>query len=121
MNAINWFEVPTTDLDRATKFYETILGTEMIKVEMGGFPMHMFPADMETGVGGHLASPGDGAPGENGSLIYLNCNGKIDDVLGRVEAAGGAVMLPKTHIGDPGYIAFIRDSEGNKIGLHSSA
>ncbi len=23
-NAISWFEIPSTDLDRATKFYETI-------------------------------------------------------------------------------------------------
>jgi len=28
-------------------------------------------------------------------------------------------VLPKTDIGDPGFIALVRDTEGNVVGLHA--
>jgi len=40
--------------------------------------------------------------------------------LGRVESAGGKVILPKTGIGENrGFIALFIDTEGNKVGFHS--
>ena len=55
-NALNWFDIPASDLDRAVKFYNTILGAEMTVMEpMPGFKMAMFPS--EEGVGGSLAHP----------------------------------------------------------------
>jgi predicted enzyme related to lactoylglutathione lyase len=43
----------------------------------------------------------------------------LDETLGRVEKAGGKIVMPKTDIGPPGFIAIVRDSEGNSVGLHS--
>jgi len=51
--------------------------------------------------------------------VYLNASGKLDACLERVVPAGGAVVMPKTDIGDPGFIAVVRDTEGNLVGLHS--
>jgi predicted enzyme related to lactoylglutathione lyase len=59
-------------------------------------------------------------PSGDGVVIYLNCDGRFDDVLGRVESAGGSIVEPKSHIPTVGWIAQILDSEGNRIGLHAA-
>ena len=117
-NALNWFDIPVTDIDRATKFYNTVLATELQSVEIpDGFVMGMFPA--EDGIGGAVIKGEGYTPSAEGSVIYLNAGADLSDALGRVEAAGGQVLLPKTDIGENGYVAFLLDPEGNKVGLHS--
>lgn len=122
-NAISWFEIGTTDLDRATKFYETIFQLKLNPLDLDNIKMRMFPLDdMMTGVGGALVdSKGFHKPsGTDGPLIYLNGNPDVQLILDRVEAAGGKIMMPKTEISaEYGYMAVIFDSEGNRIGLHS--
>ena len=117
-DAINWFELPVLDLERAQKFYETVLATKLKTEIFGGLPNALFPAG--EGVGGALVKDPRRAPHASGALVYLNANGKLDACLGRVEAAGGKVLLPKTSIGDPGDIALVLDTEGNQIGLHAT-
>lgn len=122
-SAISWFEIPSTDLDRATKFYEKIFNVSLIPMDMPSIRMRMFPVeDQMTGIGGavvhsggfHKPSPTDGP------LIYLNGNPDVQQVLDRVVAAGGSIMVPKTEISpEYGFMAVIIDSEGNRIGLHS--
>ena len=34
VNAVTWFEIYVDDMDRARKFYETVLGEEMIPMPM---------------------------------------------------------------------------------------
>jgi predicted enzyme related to lactoylglutathione lyase len=122
-HAISWFEIGTTDLDRATKFYETIFGISMIPMDLPNIKMRMFPLDdMVSGIGGALVYSGDfhKPSATDGPLIYLNGNPDVDNVLEKVEAAGGKVMVPKTEISpEYGYMAVILDTEGNRIGLHS--
>ena len=119
-NALNWFEIPASDIERATKFYNTILNVELIPVEMGdGYTMGMFPA--EDGVSGAVIQGEGYTPSAEGSLIYLNGGEDLNNVLNRVEGAGGQVVGPKMDIGENGFAAFFIDSEGNKVGLHSMA
>jgi len=59
-------------------------------------------------------------PSKEGSIIYLNANPALDNVLVRIEGAGGEVVVPKTQITEEiGYMAFFIDTEGNKVALHS--
>jgi len=44
-NAISWFEIPATDLERAQKFYETVFGISMIPMDMENIRMRLFPLD----------------------------------------------------------------------------
>ena len=117
-NVLNWFEIPVTQLDRATGFYETILATKLKREQFGDQALAIFGSASE-GAGGALALDAKRKPNADGTLVYLNANGKLDAVIGRVEAAGGKVIVPKTDIGAPGFIALIRDTEGNQVGLHS--
>ena len=62
------------------------------------------------------------APSETGSLVYLNAEPSLDAVLARVAAAGGQVTLPRTALPPGmGFFAHVRDSEGNRVGLHALA
>ncbi|MBL9136089.1 MAG: VOC family protein [Verrucomicrobiales bacterium] len=118
-NAVNWFELAVTDFDRAKHFYETILGTALTEVPVQGCRMAMFPFDMANGIGGSITLMAEMKPGPGGTLIYLNVEGELDVVISRVAAAGGAVERPRFAIGEHGFIAIIRDTEGNVVGLHS--
>lgn len=113
--SINWFEIPVADLDRAAAFYEGVLAVSLKREVFGGVPMAMFCAD----VGGALVEDGARKPTAEGALLFLDATGKLDDCLARVKEAGGSVLQPKTDIGDPGFIAIVRDTEGNRVGLHA--
>lgn len=121
-NAISWFEIPASDLDRATKFYEAIFGVTLIVMDLPNIKMRMFPITDNMGVGGAVVDSGGfhRPSATDGPLIYLNGNPDVQGVLDKVEAAGGKIMVPKTEISpEYGYMAVILDTEGNRIGLHS--
>jgi len=119
-NALNWFEIPTTNIDRAAKFYEAVLGASLHREVIAGIPNAILPysGGEDGAVGGALVQNPRLPPGAAGGLPYLNCTGFLDEALARVGAAGGAIVMPKTDIGF-GHIALIVDTEGNRIGLHS--
>jgi predicted enzyme related to lactoylglutathione lyase len=116
-HAISWFEIPVADLPRAQAFYERILGQPLKPELFQGTPNAIFPFDK--GVGGALVKMERRKPSTEGALVYLDCHGELEAVLARVAGAGGKVLLPRTDIGPPGFIAIIQDSEGNSVGLHS--
>ncbi len=122
-NAISWFEIPANDLNRATSFYETIFNIKLQPMDLDNIRMRMFPLkDNMTGVGGAVVdSGGFHKPSlTEGPLIYLNGNPDLQNVLDKVDSAGGSIMVPKTPISpEYGFMAVIIDTEGNKIGLHS--
>ena len=120
-HAISWFDLPATDIERAVKFYNTILGAKMeAHPMMEGYVGAFFPCDMQEGVGGDIIQGEGYTPTDTGgTLIYLNAGDDLAPVLGRVEAAGGKVLMPKTSLGENGWMASFIDSEGNRVGLHS--
>lgn len=123
-NAISWFEIPTTDIDRAQKFYETIFNITMTPLEFQNIKMRMFPIDnpME-GIGGTLVQMTADfykPSSTDGPLIYLDGNPDVQIVLDRIEGAGGKILVPKTTISDDyGDMAVFIDTEGNRIALHN--
>ena len=121
-NAISWFEIPSSDLSRAAKFYETIFGIKLNPLDLPNIKMRMFPLEDMMGVGGAIVdSGGFHKPSTtDGPLLYLNGNPDLQKVLDKVETAGGKIMVPKTEISpEYGFMAVIIDTEGNRIGLHS--
>ncbi|HQZ50492.1 MAG: VOC family protein [Chitinophagaceae bacterium] len=123
-NAISWFEIPTTDINRAQQFYEFIFNMKMSSLEFQNIKMRMFPIDnpME-GIGGTLVQISDDfykPSATDGPLIYLDGNPDLQIVLNRVEEAGGKILVPKTTISDEyGDMAVFLDTEGNRIALHN--
>jgi predicted enzyme related to lactoylglutathione lyase len=123
LNSVSWFEIPATDLDRAQRFYETVLGLALEREAMGPEQMAVFPYQRGEGVSGclHLGSERV-APSGAGTRVYLDAAPSIDAALARVAGAGGRVHTPKVALPPGmGYFARIEDSEGNVVGLHALA
>ena len=121
-HAINWFEIPVADFDRAKKFYESIFDFQMPENQMGPARMGFLAYDFKNGGrgGAIVHHPDFYTPSANGSLIYLNCDPDLQVVLERVVPAGGTVLSLKTEVAPGlGNWALILDSEGNRIALHS--
>lgn len=123
MSAIHWFEIPVSDIQRASAFYEKVLGAAIHIVDMTAQMGSMLGMlENRGGVGGALVqnSQYGYTPSKDGALVYLKVKGNLDSALNRVEAGGGQVILPKTPLGEDvggGFTAWIIDSEGNKVAL----
>jgi predicted enzyme related to lactoylglutathione lyase len=121
-NAISWFEIPTTKLDKAQAFYEAVLGKPMRNEDMGPSKGAVFAYDNEAdGVGGALMM-GPTAPAQStgGVLVYLDATPSLDAALERVIVAGGHVALPRQALPPGmGFFAHITDLDGNRVGLHA--
>lgn len=120
-NSLNWFEIPAMDIARAKKFYEAVFGITMQDMEMMDMKMAFFPWEPGSGKAtGSLVQGPMHKPGTDGCVIYLNADPDLSAALGRVEKAGGQVVMPKTAIGEFGFMAFFVDSEGNRMAMHSN-
>jgi len=119
-NAIDWFEIPVRDMDRAQAFYEALLGAPLRRETITGNTLAVFSYG-DTGIGGCLMAGSNApAPSTDGTLIYLNASAELDTVLARVGDAGGRITTPKVQLPDGmGCFAHITDTEGNRVGLHA--
>lgn len=117
-----WFEIPVTDIDRAQRFYEALLGVAMKRSRyMGHADQAVFPNGGPNHASGALVqADAERAPSQrSGTVVYLSVR-DIRPLLERVGALGGEVLLPLTAITDtPIVVGHIRDSEGNRVGLAS--
>ena len=115
---VSWFEIPAVNFEQAVAFYCQIYGIEMEKVSTNGYMMAFFPVG--NGIGGAIVAGPGSVPSDTGPLLYLNGGSDLNNVLNKVEEAGGRIVMPKTLISDDaGYFAIFIDSEGNKLALHS--
>src|SRR5215831_8204993 len=118
-HAINWFEIPAKNFERAKAFYEAVLNVKMV-TPFPDMKYAMFPANMGNGeIGGGLVEETGYEPSHAGSLIYLNGGEDLSGPLSRVESAGGKIVIPKKSIGPNGFMAMFIDTEGNRVAFHS--
>jgi len=122
-NVAGWFEIPVSNMERAVKFYETVLDVKLSRNQMGPLDMAWFPfIENAIGSGGSLVRhPGYYKPSDVGVLIYLTAfSGDLNNELSRVEKAGGKILEPRKLIAEGyGYMALFLDTEGNRLALHS--
>ena len=120
-NPVGWFEIPVSDLDRAEKFYTDYFGFEMARQEeKRGYTMSWFPMDEGYGAAGTLIMGEGYTPSYDGSMVYFTSPGEsIDDGIAKAEELGIKILVPKTDIGEHGFYAWLEDSEGNRIAIHS--
>jgi predicted enzyme related to lactoylglutathione lyase len=121
MDKVVHFEIPVDDVERARGFYGSVF-------EWGIMPMDdmQYTLVMTTPVDDKTQSPIE--PGSiNGGLMSRQPHtpapvvtiqvDAIDESLKKIEAEGGSVVTPRTSMGDVGFFAYFKDSEGNVIGL----
>lgn len=125
-NPVAWFEIYVDDIQRAKKFYETVLTTELTKLPTPeslteSFTMMAFPANFNgSGASGALVHMEGFKAGGNSTLVYF---GSKDCAIeeSRIVAAGGKIFKHKESIGEHGFITLAFDSENNMFGIHSMA
>jgi predicted enzyme related to lactoylglutathione lyase len=121
-DAINWFEIPVRDLDRAQRFYESVLGRTLKRETMGAEQLAIFPADEGRTQGCINIGPTPVSPSSSGTRVYLDVSPSIDAALSRVADAGGKVVTRKTALpSGMGFWAHVADTEGNVVGVHAKA
>lgn len=122
-DVINWFEIPANNFDRACEFYSKVLDgpVQDIPTPDPSMKMGFLPGfnPEEGNVGGAVVAGEGMVPSAEGTTVYLNGGDDLSAALARVEPAGGKVVVPKTNIGEHGFIAHFMDTEGNKVALHS--
>ena len=115
-HSIAWFEIPVSNLEKSIKFYETILGQKLRRMDVGDEKFGILPHEE---VGGTLVEEiGYRAP-ENGTIIYLDGGNNLESILNKVPKAGGKIIKEKTNIdGEHGYYAWFKDLDGNRLGIY---
>ena len=119
-NPVGWFEIPTTNLDRAQKFYEGVFGVKLTRQHLAGAEMAWFPMGHQGygATGTLIRIPGYFKPSHEGSLVYFSVPA-INPALAKIKRRGGKTLMPKTSIGEHGFIAHFEDCEGNRVALHA--
>ena len=124
VNIIVWADIPVSDLDRAARFYAHVLG----------MPVNTMPGMEGIAIPGSQPADGQpapetppvafdlyvgGKPSVEGVTVYLSAMGDFPGVLARVREAGGEILQEPQDMGEMiGTLAFFKDTEGNRIGLH---
>ncbi len=113
MNRVIHFELNADDPQRAIEFYEKVFGWNTNKWE-GEFDYWLVNTgeEDEPGINGGIMKRQDGQ-----STVNTIGVDSIDNYTEKTEEAGGEVLMGKTAVPGVGYSAYIKDTEGNVIGL----
>jgi len=120
-NLLVWFEIPVLNIERAKEFYDNVFDISIAIHDLGGLKMGWFPNVPEKpGATGSLMQHESYIPSTSkGPLLYFSSK-DVAIELARITNVGGEILKEKTLIGEGhGYMALFKDSEGNRIALHS--
>lgn len=118
---VGYFEIPVRDLDRAAAFYSAVFSVPLQRAEIDGYAMALFPDAREPGkIIGALAQGDSYEPATTGTLVYFSVP-EIAEALDVIATVGGSIALPRTDVGDYGFVAEFIDCEGNRVGLSAPA
>jgi hypothetical protein len=124
LDKVIFFEIPADNPARAREFYSSTFGWKMNEIpEMHYTQVGTVEAD-RMGVRGTPKEPG----AINGGIVerrrelvetpvvYVSVE-NIDKAAASIEKNGGKIMQPKTPVGNFGFAAYFKDTEGNMVGL----
>lgn len=126
-NPVVHFEIYVQEMARAKAFYEAVLEVELeqmpsptpeMEMDMWFFPMDKEEGMSSYGAGGMLVKTEGFTPGSGGTLVYFGCDDCARQAM-RAEANGGSIFQEKMSLGEHGFCALAKDTEGNLIGFHS--
>ncbi len=128
MNKVQHFEIPADDLARARQFYETVFGWHTAEWPMPGggvyVGLHTGPTDeknmvQESGfINGGMFKRGNDFAATG--VVITPVVDDIKNTIAKVKQSGGTVLAEPKTIPEMGIYAYIKDTEGNVIGLWQS-
>ena len=118
-NPFRWVEIYVQNMERAKKFYESVLNLKFQRLESPEAELWAFPmAQNAPGAAGALIKMQGMPSGGNSVIVYFASEDCAVEAK-RVIPAGGKIHRDKFTIGEHGFIALALDTEGNMFGLHS--
>src|SRR5262245_48061298 len=107
------FEIQADDPERAKKFYGDVLGWKF--QQYGEMPYFLATTgdDSEPGINGALTTRDPGMPPITNTVGVESVDASVE----RAVAAGGTVVAPKMPIPNMGWVAYLKDTEGNVFGM----
>ncbi|MHC5023300.1 MAG: VOC family protein [Planctomycetota bacterium] len=108
------FEIGCRDSERTQAFYSKLFEW---KIDAQG-PAAMIDTGGGSGIGGHISALG------HESNNYVTVYAEVDDLdatLARATELGGETVIPPTEVPQMGHFAWLKDPEGNCIGLWKPA
>ena len=121
MPRVSHFEIHADDPERAIRFYSDLFGWEFQKWD-GPMPYWLIKTgpDSEPGINGGLVKrmgpgPADGQPVN--AYVCTTGVASVDESVATALASGGTVALPKMPVPGVGWLAYVKDPEGNILGM----
>ena len=107
-----WYELMTSDIDDAARFYGEVVGWTQAPSAAAGVDYREWSIEGEM-VGGSMVIPAEAAahgmrPGWLGYIAVAD----LDASLAALTSAGGAVHMPPTEVADVGRFAMVADPQG---------
>lgn len=114
MSRVTHFEIPADNPERAIKFYETVFSWTIEKWDGPiEYWLIMTGPEDQPGIDGGLAKRSDPEIGVENTIEVADLEGSLLDV----EKNGGKLIRPKIAVPGVGWMAYIKDTEGNVFGL----
>ena len=101
-NTFCWIDIPVIDLDRAIPFYAAILSAPVQKISENEYVFGLLPHTQDN-VSGCLSVMKDRKPSQDGQLVYLNVEGRLDNAIEEATKHGAVVLNAKEQIGPYGH------------------
>ena len=126
MNRVVHFEIHAKDLDKAQKFYQEVFGWDIKDMgpQMGNYRLVStgtdVPGSRYTGINGGITPRMGDAPVGGEPVNAFVCTievESIDEILVKIEKAGGTVAMHKMDVPGVGWLAYRKDPEGNIFGV----
>jgi predicted enzyme related to lactoylglutathione lyase len=113
------FEIHASDPEKLVAFYAGVFGWKLTNYMPGEY--WLIDTGTGDGINGGLVRRRGPAPAPDAPVNAFVCSIGIDSVdesLKRALAAGASMALPKMAIPNVGWQAYIKDPDGNLLGLH---
>ena len=116
MNRVVHFEIYTDDPDAVRPFYQDVFGWKFEKFSGGPVEYWLVTTgnDKEPGINGGLARPREG---QGAGTLNTVAVPSLDRAIRKIEQAGGNICVPKMAIPGVGWLAYVKDPEGNILGM----
>jgi predicted enzyme related to lactoylglutathione lyase len=117
-NNVDYFSINADDVPRARKFYGAVFGWSFEPWGPPNFYLIETGKEPITPMRGALQERRELARGQK--MIGFECTisvENIDQTIRAIEANGGRLAAPKSHIPTVGTVAYFFDTEGNVAGI----
>lgn len=114
------FEIHASDPQALISFYGSLFGWSFNKWEGGDYWMIHTGPDDQPGINGGLMPRRGGVPealaAVNAFVITVDVD-NVDTVVDAAKRSGGTVALPRMPVPGIGWLAYLKDPDGNIFGV----